>query len=186
MDGDKIKSAIAEIIAAIGDDPRREGLEETPRRIAEMYGEIFSGIEADPVEVLSVGFEEGHQEMVILKDIPFYSMCEHHFLPFYGSVDVGYLPNGRIVGISKIARAVDIIARRPQLQERLTTQIAETLANSLQPTGVGVVVRAEHLCVTMRGAKKPGATMITSAVRGCFQESEVTRAEFLSLISERR
>lgn len=186
MDGDKIKSAIAEIIAAIGDDPRREGLEETPRRIAEMYGEIFSGIEADPVEVLSVGFEEGHQEMVILKDIPFYSMCEHHFLPFYGSVDVGYLPNGRIVGISKIARAVDIIARRPQLQERLTTQIAETLANSLQPAGVGVVVRAEHLCVTMRGAKKPGATMITSAVRGCFQESEVTRAEFLSLISERR
>ena len=186
MDGDKIKSAIAEIIAAIGDDPRREGLEETPRRIAEMYGEIFSGIQADPVEVLSVGFEEGHQEMVILKDIPFYSMCEHHFLPFYGSVDVGYLPNGRIVGISKIARAVDIIARRPQLQERLTTQIAETLANSLQPAGVGVVVRAEHLCVTMRGAKKPGATMITSAVRGCFQESEVTRGEFLSLISERR
>ncbi len=177
--------AVVEIIKAIGDDPRREGLEGTPRRIAEMYSELFSGIDIDPIEELSVGFEEGHREMVVLKGIPFYSMCEHHFLPFFGSVDVGYLPNGRIVGISKIARAVEIISRRPQLQERLTTQIAETLATSLQPTGVGVVVRAEHLCITMRGAKKPGTTMITSAVRGCFEENEVTRSEFLSLISER-
>lgn len=184
MDAERIEAAVSEIITAVGEDRRREGLVGTPRRIAQMYAEVFSGIHADPVAELSVGFEEGHREFVVLKDIPFYSMCEHHFLPFYGTVDVGYLPNGRVVGISKIARVVEILSRRPQLQERLTTQIAETISNALQPQGVGVVVRAEHLCITMRGPRKPGASMVTSAVRGLLEESAVTRAEFLSLITE--
>lgn len=186
MDLEAIREAITEIIKAVGENPRREGLQETPKRIAEMYGEIFSGLEADPVEELTVGFEEGHDEMVILKDIPFYSLCEHHFLPFFGTVAVGYLPNGRVVGISKIARVVEIFAKRPQLQERMTAQIADTIASALQPQGVAVVIRAEHFCMSMRGIRKPGAQMVTSAVRGCFQESEVTRAEFLALINEQK
>ena len=184
MDKEAIEHAMTEIIRAVGDDSRREGLGETPRRVAEMFEEIFAGLGLDPVEELTVGFEEGHREMVVLKDIPFYSMCEHHFLPFYGVAHVGYIPNGRVVGISKIARVVEIFAKRPQLQERLTTQIAETIASALEPQGVAIVVRAEHLCMTMRGIKKPGTNIITSAMRGRFQESEVTRSEFLSFIQD--
>lgn len=184
VDIERIKRAVGELIAAIGEDPHREGLAETPRRIAEMYQEIFGGLRRDPLEELSVGFEEGHREMVILKEIPFYSMCEHHFLPFYGQAAVGYIPNGRVVGISKIARVVETVAKRPQLQERLTSQIADTIAFALQPDGVAVVVRAEHLCMTMRGVKKPGAKMVTSAVRGRFEASPVTRGEFLSLLQD--
>ena len=184
MDGPAIEQAVARMIKAFGEDPGREGLSGTPRRISEMYEEVFAGLKQDPFAELAVGFEEGHTEMVILKDIPFFSMCEHHLLPFFGVVHAGYLPNGRLVGISKIARVVEIFARRPQLQERMTTQIAETMNSALNPEGVAVVIRAEHLCMTMRGVKKPGTTIMTSAMRGRFQESEVTRGEFLSLIRD--
>lgn len=180
-----IERSVISIIEAIGENPRREGLRETPRRICEMYGELFSGINQDPLKELSVSFEEGHHEMVILKDIPFYSMCEHHFLPFYGVAHIGYLPNGKVVGVSKLARVLDVLAKRPQLQERLTTQIANTLIEALQPDGVAVVIRAEHLCMTMRGIKKAGSNIITSATRGRFRRSPVTRAEFLSLVQSR-
>ena len=182
IDQDKIKRAVHEILIAIGEDPSREGIKETPRRIAEMYAEVLSGMKEDPREVLSVGFEEGHNEMVILKDIPFYSMCEHHLLPFYGMVHIGYIPKGRVVGASKLGRVVEILAKRPQLQERLTTQIADTIVEALQPQGVAVVIEAEHLCMTMRGVKKPGSNIVTSAMRGSFRTRAVTRAEFLSLI----
>ena len=183
---DKIKLAITSIIEAIGvgEDPSRESLKGTPGRIAEMYAELFSGLDADPKAELTVGFEVGHREMVILRDIPFYSMCEHHLLPFYGVAHVGYIPgaDGRVVGISKLARVVEIFARRPQLQERMTQQIADTIFEALQTDGVAVVVRAEHLCMTMRGIKKPGTNVITSAVRGTFRSKATTRSEFLSLI----
>jgi len=182
IDKAKIEKAVASIIEAIGEDPKREGLIGTPRRIAEMYAEVFGGIYEDPGEELRVGFEEGHQEMVILKDIPFYSMCEHHFLPFHGLAHVGYIPSGRVVGASKIGRVVEILARRPQLQERLTTQIANTIVSVLQPKGVAVVIQAEHLCMTMRGVKKPGSNIVTSAMRGLFQKNPLTRSEFLSLV----
>lgn len=180
-----IETAAASIIKAIGEDPQREGLRGTPRRIAEMYAEIFSGLDQDPREELQVGFEVGHQEMVIARDIPFYSMCEHHLLPFYGVAHIGYIPTGRVVGISKLARVVDILARRPQLQERLTTQIADTIVEVLEPQGVAVILQAEHLCMIMRGIKKPGSNIITSAMRGLFRQSAATRAEFLNLIEGR-
>ena len=186
IDSAKIEKAVASIIEAIGEDPKREGLVGTPRRIAEMYAEVFGGIYEDPGEELRVGFEEGHQEMVILKDIPFYSMCEHHFLPFHGLAHVGYIPSGRVVGASKIGRVVEILARRPQLQERLTTQIANTIVSVLEPKGVAVVIQAEHLCMTMRGVKKPGSNIITSAMRGLFQKNPITRSEFLSLVQGTR
>ena len=146
MDLDAIKAAVTSMLIAIGEDPEREGLRGTPRRIAEMYAEIFAGLDQDPRDVLRVGFEEGHKEMVIVKDIPFYSVCEHHLVPFFGKAHVGYIPNGRVVGISKLARATEILARRPQLQERLTTQLADAIMETMTPTGVGVVVQAEHLC----------------------------------------
>ena len=182
IDQDKIKRAVHDILIAIGEDPSREGIKETPRRIAEMYAEVFSGMKEDPREVLSVGFEEGHNEMVILKDIPFYSICEHHLLPFYGMAHIGYIPKGRVVGASKLGRVVEILAKRPQLQERLTTQIADTIVEALQPQGVAVVIEAEHMCMTMRGVKQPGSNIVTSAMRGSFRTRAVTRAEFLSLI----
>ena len=185
MDYDKITTAVREILSAIGEDPDREGLRETPRRIAQMYGEIFAGLTQDPRDVLQVGFEEGHQEMVIVKDIPFYSVCEHHLVPFFGHAHVGYIPNGRVVGISKLARATEILARRPQLQERLTTQLVEALMNTLEPQGVGVVIEAEHLCMTMRGVKKPGSRTVTSGMRGNFRDA-ATRAEFIALIHDTR
>ena len=182
IDQEKIKQAVHEILIAIGEDPTREGVRETPRRIAEMYDEVFRGMTEDPREVLSVGFEEGHNEMVILKDIPFYSICEHHLLHFYGMAHIGYITRGRVVGASKLGRVVEILAKRPQLQERLTTQIADTIVEGLQPQGVAVVIEAEHLCMTMRGVKKPGSNIVTSAMRGSFRTRAVTRAEFLSLI----
>lgn len=181
VDQEKIKAAITEIIEAIGDDPCREGLLDTPKRIAEMYADIFSGMHEDAEQHLSVGFEEGHQEMVIAKDVPFYSMCEHHFLPFYGKAHIGYIPNGRVVGASKLSRVVDVLSRRPQLQERLTSQIADTIVSVLEPRGVAVILEAEHLCMTMRGIRKPGSKMVTSAMRGLFRQRVATRAEFLNL-----
>ncbi len=173
---------LRQLIVAIGEDPNREGLLDTPRRMAAMYEELFDGLRQDPVAVLSVGFEEGHDEMVILREIPFYSMCEHHFMPFHGEAHVGYLPDGRIVGLSKIARAVDIFARRPQVQERLTGQIANCIEEVLGAKGVGVVIEAEHLCMTARGVRKPGSKMVTSAMRGKFRNDSNTRHEFLELI----
>ena len=178
----RIRAAVIELLRAIGEDPSREGLQDTPRRIAEMYEEIFGGLAIDPAEYLKVGFEVAHDEMVILRQIPFYSMCEHHFLPFHGEAHGGYVPDGRVVGISKLARVVEGFARRPQLQEQLTSQVAEAIMETLQPDGVAVVIEAEHLCMTMRGVKKPGSRMITSAMRGQFKRSSVTRAEFLSLV----
>jgi GTP cyclohydrolase I len=172
------------MIALIGEDPDREGLLETPRRIAAMYAELFEGLGMDPAEVLAVGFEEGHDEVVILKDIPFYSMCEHHFLPFHGRAHVGYLPAGRIVGLSKLARAVEILARRPQVQERLTSQISDCIEKVLGARGVGVVIEAEHLCMTSRGVRKPGSAMVTSSMRGAFRTDLNTRQEFLRLIGQ--
>lgn len=182
IDRERVREAVTELLLAIGEDPSREGLADTPRRIADMYAEIFGGLAIDPAEYLTVGFEVAHDEMVILRNIPFYSMCEHHFLPFHGEAHVGYVPDGRVVGISKLARVVETYARRPQLQERLTSQVAETVMNALQPDGVAVVVEAEHLCMTMRGVRKPGSRMVTSAMRGQFKRSSVTRSEFLSLV----
>ena len=182
FDGERAEAAISALIEAVGENPHREGLSDSPRRIAAMYRELFGGLNRDPVEVLSVGFEEGHDELVILREIPFYSMCEHHFMPFHGQAHIGYMPDGRIVGLSKIARAVDIFARRPQVQERLTSQIADCIEEVLSAQGVGVVIEAEHLCMTARGVRKPGATMVTSAMRGCFRTDANTRQEFLGLI----
>ncbi|MDD5288344.1 MAG: GTP cyclohydrolase I FolE [Dehalococcoidales bacterium] len=181
-----IKKAVASIITAIGENPTREGLVDTPRRVAEMYSELFAGMDMDPREELKVGYELGHREMVILKDIPFYSMCEHHLLPFFGTVHIGYIPDasGRVVGISKFARVVEIFARRPQIQERMTTQIADAIMDALQPQGVAVVVQAEHLCMVMRGVKKPGTNIITSAIRGLYRNKAASRAEFFSLIQK--
>jgi len=182
IDKERIRKAILEILLAIGEDPGREGLVGTPARVAQMYEELFCGLSQDPTEVLRVGFEENHREMVILKDIPFYSMCEHHLLPFHGQAHVGYIPKGRVVGISKIARLVETLARRPQLQERLTGQVADCIMDSIEPSGVGVVIEAEHLCMTMRGIRKPGSLVVTSANRGIFRTRQETRQEFLSLI----
>jgi len=184
IDETGIKAAVASIIKAIGEDPEREGLKKTPDRVAEMYAELFAGLSMNPKEELVVGFEEGHREMVILRDIPFYSMCEHHLLPFYGTVHVGYLPNasGRVVGGSKLARVVEVFAKRPQIQERMTTQIADAIVDGLKPDGVGVIVQAEHMCMIMRGIKKPGSAIVTSALRGTFRHRTETRAEFFSLL----
>lgn len=182
VDGERIRAAVVELLEAVGEDPQREGLLGTPHRIAEMYAEIFGGLAEDPAEYLNVGFEVAHDEMVILRNISFYSMCEHHLLPFHGEAHVGYLPESRVVGISKLARVVEAFARRPQVQERLTSQVAETVMESLAADGVAVVVEAEHLCMTMRGVRKPGSRMVTSAMRGQFKRSSVTRSEFLALV----
>ena len=182
VDRVRLEAAVRELIEAIGEDPEREGLLETPRRVAKIYEQIFEGLLVDPREHLRVGFQEGHEEMVILRDIPFYSICEHHLLPFHGIAHVGYIPAGRVVGVSKMARAVEAFAKRPQLQERLTSQIADSIMECLNPQGVAVVIEAEHLCMTMRGVRKPGSRVVTSAMRGCFRRSSVTRSEFLSLV----
>ena len=187
FDKAKIIAAVTSIIEAIGENPEREGLVDTPKRIAEMYAELFMGLGKNPKEELTVGFEEGHREMIIIRDIPFYSMCEHHLLPFYGVAHVGYIPNvdGRVVGLSKLARVVEIVASRPQLQERMTTEIADAIFEGLKPDGVGVIIQAEHLCMIMRGIKKPGSAIVTSALRGTFRSKAETRAEFFSLIQGR-
>lgn len=182
IDTERIKKAVVEILLAIGEDPTREGLVDTPRRVADMYREVMCGMRQDPAKVLQVGFDENHQEMVIVKDIPFYSMCEHHLLPFHGKVHIGYIPSGRVVGISKLARVVELYARRPQLQERLVSQVADTIMDTIEPIGVGVVAEAQHLCMTMRGIRKAGSVVVTSANRGTFRRRQETRAEFLSLI----
>jgi GTP cyclohydrolase I len=184
LDREKIVAAVRMILEAVGEDPEREGLVDTPRRVADMYEEIFAGLKTDPADYLSVGFEEHHKEMVILRDIPFNSVCEHHLLPFVGRAHVGYIPAGRIVGLSKLARVVEGFARRPQLQERLTSQIADTIVETLNPRGVGVVIEAQHFCMIVRGVKKPGSTMVTSAMRGIFRTNPPTRAEFLDFIRD--
>lgn len=185
MDKPRIEAAVREILEAIGENPEREGLRDTPRRIAKMYEEIFAGLEEDPRKHLEVYFqEEKHEELVLVKDIPFYSMCEHHFAPFFGKAHVGYLPKGgKLTGLSKLARVVDTVAKRPQLQERLTATIADTIIEVLNPYGVIVVVEAEHMCMTMRGIKKPGSKTVTSAVRGLFKNDPKARAEAMSLIN---
>ncbi len=184
FDKAKIEAAVTSIIKAIGENPEREGLVDTHKRVAEMFAELFMGLGKNPKEELTVGFEEGHREMIIVRDIPFYSMCEHHLLPFYGVAHVGYIPNidGRVVGLSKLARVVEIVASRPQLQERMTTEIADAIVDGLKPDGVGVIIQAEHLCMIMRGIKKPGSAIVTSALRGTFRSKVETRAEFFSLI----
>ena len=182
FDAPGLTGLLRELLAAVGEDPDRRGLVDTPGRMARMYQELFEGLFLDPEEVLAVSFEEDHDEMVILREIPFYSMCEHHLLPFHGQAHVGYLPDGRIVGLSKLARAVEIFAKRPQVQERLTTQIAECIERVLGARGVGVVIEAEHLCMTARGIRKPGSRMVTSAMRGVFRRDPESRAEFLQLI----
>ena len=183
MDKKKIMKAVKDILEAIGEDPSREGLKDTPRRVADMYEEIFSGISKDAHDELKVFFEQEQDEIILLKDIPLYSVCEHHMVPFMGSAHIAYIPScKRITGLSKIARVVDTLSRKLQVQERLTTDIAEVLMTKLEPKGVLVVIEAEHLCMSMRGVKKPGITTTTSAVRGVFRTSQKTRQEALSLI----
>jgi len=181
----KIENAVRMMLEAIGEDPEREGLKETPARVARMYNEIFCGLWDEPERHLQKMFSEEHEEMVLVKDIPIYSMCEHHLLPFYGHAHVAYIPRkGNVTGLSKLARVVDGFAKRPQLQERLTTQIADSIMKRLNPHGVLVVIQAEHMCMTLRGVRKPGSKTVTSAVRGQFQRSEATRAEAFALINQ--
>lgn len=183
MNKKKIEKAIRDILEAIGENPKRRDLLDTPARVAQMYEEIFAGIQHDPKEELEVILDQKHHEIILLKDIPLYSVCEHHLLPFLGKAHIAYIPkNGRVTGLSKLARVVDILSRRPQVQERLTTQIAEIIMSKLRPLGVMVVIEAEHLCMSMRGVKKPGTLTVTSAVRGIFKENEKTRSETLALI----
>lgn len=183
LDTKKIEQAVRMILEAIGENPDREGLQKTPERVAKMYAELFTGIGKDPSADLEVYFTDKHEEMVLLKNIPLQSICEHHLLPFVGRAHVAYIPTaGRIVGLSKLARVVDTISKRPQLQERLTTEIAEVISNALKPRGVVIVVEAEHMCMSLRGVKKPGILTTTSAVRGIFRESQATRAEAFALI----
>ncbi len=183
MDKKKIERAIRDILIAIGEDPRRRDLTGTPSRVAEMYEEIFLGIEQEPAKELEVILDQKHDEIILLKGIPLYSVCEHHLIPFFGKAHIAYIPKGgRVTGLSKLARVVDILSKRPQVQERLTTQIAEIIMKKLKPRGVMVVIEAEHLCMSMRGIRKPGVLTVTSAVRGVFKENEKTRAETLALI----
>ncbi|MHB1154431.1 MAG: GTP cyclohydrolase I FolE [Eubacteriales bacterium] len=185
IDQEKIRVAMQMIIEAIGEDNKREGLVDTPNRVANMYTDIFSGINEDPRIHMETYFNTEHDEMVLVKDISFYSMCEHHFLPFFGKVSVAYIPkNGKITGLSKLARVVDSIAKRPQLQERLTSLIADIIMECLDPEGVAVVVDAEHMCMSMRGVRKPGTRTVTSAVRGVFRSDVKTRNEVFALIKE--
>lgn len=184
MDKQRIEAAVREILIAIGEDPDREGLVETPSRVASMYEEIFGGLEDDPTRHLKL-FDESSEEMVVVRDIPLYSMCEHHLIPFLGKAHIAYIPSdGRVIGLSKLARIVDCFARQPQLQERLTSQVADFLYENLQPMGVAVVIEAEHLCMTMRGARASGAKTMTSALRGTMRSNAKTRAEAMSLLTE--
>ena len=183
MDRKKIEKAVRDILIGIGENPKRKDLQHTPARVAEMYEEIFSGIKQDPEKELEVILDQKHNEIILLKGISLYSICEHHLLPFAGIAHIAYIPkNGRVTGLSKLARVVDILSRRPQVQERLTTQIAEIIMSKLKPLGVMVVIEAEHMCMSMRGVKKPGTLTVTSAVRGIFKENEKTRSETLALM----
>ena len=187
FDHERAEAAVRELLAAIGEDPEREGLRETPARVARAYAELTQGLRQSPEEVLTTTFDIGHDEMVLVRDIELWSMCEHHLVPFTGVAHVGYIPNenGKITGLSKLARLVDVYAKRPQVQERLTTQVADALVEILEPRGVIVVIEAEHLCMTMRGVRKAGARTITSAVRG-MMHNQATRAEAMSLINASR
>ena len=183
VDHERAAAAVRELLLAVGEDPDRPGLRDTPARVARSYAETFAGLWQDPAEILATTFDEGHQEMVLVKDIPMYSTCEHHLVPFHGVAHVGYIPgpDGRVTGLSKLARLVEVYARRPQVQERMTGQIADALQEILQPRGTLVVIEAEHLCMAMRGIRKPGSTTVTSAVRGIFR-SAATRSEAMSLV----
>ncbi|MGH3788693.1 MAG: GTP cyclohydrolase I FolE [Pseudonocardiaceae bacterium] len=187
FDEARAEAAVRELLIACGEDPDREGLRETPARVAKSYREMFAGLFIDPDVVLERTFDEGHDELVLVRDIPMYSQCEHHLVPFHGMAHVGYIPNeaGRVTGLSKLARLVDLYARRPQLQERLTSQVADALMRRLQPRGAIVVIEAEHLCMAMRGVRKPGSTTTTSAVRGLFKTSASSRGEVLDLMMRR-
>ncbi len=184
VDQPRIAAAVREILAAIGEDPNREGLLETPDRVARMYAEVCAGLHEDPVTYLKTTFEVGHDEMVMVRDIPLYSLCEHHLIPFLGTANVAYIPSGsgQVTGLSKLARLVDGYAKRPQVQERLTTQIAEAIEGALEPRGVLVVIEAEHLCMSMRGVRKPGTTTVTSSVTGIFRDNVATRAEAMRFL----
>lgn len=184
MNREKIEKAVRMILEAVGEDPDREGLQDTPARVARMYEEIFNGLKEDPGRHLRIQFtEEGHNELVLVKDIPFYSTCEHHLVPFFGQAHIGYIPEGgRVVGLSKLARALEDVARRPQLQERITSSLADVIMEEVDPWGVIVVIEAEHLCMSMRGIKKPGSKTVTSAVRGGFRSDARSRQEALELI----
>ncbi len=185
FDAQRVEAAVRELLIGVGEDPDREGLRSTPARVARAYAEQFAGLGRNPREILKTAFDEGHDEMVLVKDIEVWSLCEHHLVPFFGVAHIGYIPNekGEITGLSKLARLVDLYAKRPQIQERMTTQIADALEEALSPRGVIVVVEAEHLCMSMRGVRKPGAKTITSAVRGLFRDSTSTRAEAMTLIA---
>jgi GTP cyclohydrolase I len=187
IDLERIERAVREILLAIGEDPQRDGLRATPQRVARAYAEQFAGLRLDAADVLTTVFDAHHDEMVLVREIEMFSTCEHHLAPFFGQAHVGYIPNekGQITGLSKLARLVDVYARRPQVQERMTSQIADSMMDVLEPRGVIVVVEAEHLCMAMRGVRKPGAKTVTSAVRGCFRSSDGTRAEAMSLLMAR-
>jgi GTP cyclohydrolase IA len=184
FDQERAEAAVRELLIAIGEDPERHGLLDTPARVARAYKEMFAGLYVNPDDVLNTTFDEQHDELVLVKDIPMYSTCEHHLVPFHGMAHIGYIPgaDGRVTGLSKLARLVEVYARRPQVQERMTSQIADALADVLRPRGVIVVIEAEHLCMAMRGIRKPGASTVTSAVRGIFRENQATRSEAMSLI----
>ncbi|HFU9808673.1 TPA: GTP cyclohydrolase I FolE [Streptococcus agalactiae] len=182
---EKMEKAIYQFLEALGENPDREGLKDTPKRVAKMYIEMFSGLNQDPKEQFTAVFSENHEEVVIVKDIPFYSMCEHHLVPFYGKAHIAYLPNdGRVTGLSKLARAVEAASKRPQLQERLTAQVAQALEDALAPKGIFVMIEAEHMCMTMRGIKKLGSKTITTVARGLYKDDRYERQEILSLIQK--
>ena len=183
VDLEAIQDAVRTILTAVGEDPERPGLVHTPRRVAQMYMEMFAGLHTDPARHLKITFPESYDEMVLIRDIPFTSMCEHHLLPFSGEANVAYIPDGKVTGLSKLARVVEEVARRPQVQERMTVQVADLIEDHLETTGVAVVISAEHSCMSIRGIKKPGSRTVTSALRGIFKTNQPTRAEFMSLIS---
>jgi GTP cyclohydrolase I len=187
VDQPRVAAAVRELLLAVGEDPDRPGLRDTPTRVARAYAEIFAGLWQDPEEILATTFDEDHDELVLVKDIPMYSLCEHHLVPFHGVAHIGYIPgvDGRVTGLSKLARLVEVYARRPQVQERMTSQIADALYKVLEPRGVLVVLEAEHLCMAMRGIRKAGATTVTSAVRGIFRQNAATRNEAMSLVLRR-
>src|SRR5690349_8827988 len=184
VDQERAAAAVRELLIAVGEDPDRPGLRDTPGRVARAYAETFAGLWQDPADILSTVFDEDHDELVLVKDIPMYSTCEHHLVPFHGMAHIGYIPgaDGRVTGLSKLARLVEVYARRPQVQERMTSQIADALADVLKPRGVLVVIEAEHLCMAMRGIRKPGSRTVTSAVRGIFRDNLATRSEAMSLV----
>ncbi|ANU28091.1 GTP cyclohydrolase I FolE [Planococcus versutus] len=184
VDLDKIEQAVSMILEAVGEDVNREGLKDTPKRVAKMYAEVFSGLKEDPKEYFKTVFHEGHEELVLVKDIPFYSMCEHHLVPFFGKAHIAYIPRGGVVtGLSKLARAVETVAKRPQLQERITSSVADSLMDTLNPHGVYVMIEAEHMCMTMRGIKKPGAKTVTAVSRGVLETDAVKRSEIITYIN---